>query len=55
MYQLCYIYRGAQIQTNPKLKSQIDPKKPKTAKNRIFLDVFGCSFVKTVESDQILD
>ena len=35
------VSRGVQIQT--------DPKKLKTAKNQIFLDAFGCCFVKTAK------
>jgi len=38
---------GCSNPNRSKIKPQTDPKKPKTAKNRIFLDVFGCCFGKT--------
>ena len=41
------IYQGCSNPNRSKIKPQTNPKKSKTAKNRIFLDVFGCCFGKT--------
>lgn len=38
---------GCSNSNRSKIKSQIDQKK-KTVKNQIFMDAFGCCFVKTV-------